>query len=225
MCFGYDGLWRIDYGDTGPLDQRETPFNPMSLSYNVTIIQIIVVTRPSNVEFTAIIDTGSSFTYLTDPIYSLITKKMDVAMKLDRIMFDSGCPFEYCYQLPFKTIFSAPSLNFTMKGGYNFGAITTYVSIPTDDMGGYAVCLAIFKSTSINIIGQNVLTGYRIVFNREKMALGWKEVNCNDSYDTDTPSGNSPPANNSPPPVTLLRQHLPQEKATVRSHGRVIPHN
>lgn len=72
-----------------------------------------------------------------------------------------------------------------MKGGYNFGAITTYVSIPTDvsisvseqlkvnfrfcaifsgfliwifrglqDMGGYAVCLAIFKSTSINIIGR-----------------------------------------------------------------------
>lgn len=30
MCFGYDGLGRIDYGDTGPLDQRETPFNPMS---------------------------------------------------------------------------------------------------------------------------------------------------------------------------------------------------
>ena len=28
MCFGYYGYGRIDFGDIGPVGQRETPFNP-----------------------------------------------------------------------------------------------------------------------------------------------------------------------------------------------------
>lgn len=31
MCFGRDGIGRIDFGDKGSLDQEETPFNINSL--------------------------------------------------------------------------------------------------------------------------------------------------------------------------------------------------
>lgn len=29
MCFGLDGYGRIDFGDTGPAGQKQTPFNSM----------------------------------------------------------------------------------------------------------------------------------------------------------------------------------------------------
>uniref|UniRef100_A0A9I9CT73 Peptidase A1 domain-containing protein n=1 Tax=Cucumis melo TaxID=3656 RepID=A0A9I9CT73_CUCME len=205
MCFGYYGNGRIDFGDIGSVGQRETPLNPTSLSYNVTILQIIVTNRPTNVHFTAIIDTGSSFTYLTDPFYSIISDKMDEAIELERIASDSDFPFEYCYQLSMGTIFLQPTMNFTMEGGRKFDVISSYVMINTDD--GIALCLAIVKSTDINVIGSNLLSGYRVVFNREKMTLGWKEVVDCDNYGADTPSGESPPPfGGSPPPTSSPRK-------------------
>lgn len=71
------------------------------------------------------------------------------------------------------------------------------------DQGIYVYCLAIVKSDDVNIIGreyvetkphfqicyfvvfiefiifaENFMTGYQIVFNNEKLALGWKASNC-----------------------------------------------
>ncbi|EYU24232.1 hypothetical protein MIMGU_mgv1a022172mg, partial [Erythranthe guttata] len=58
------------------------------------------------------------------------------------------------------------------------------ISVPSilankDFLYGYAYCLAIVKSRSINVIGrENFMNGYRMVFDREKMVLGWKESDC-----------------------------------------------
>ncbi|KAJ6915560.1 hypothetical protein NC652_018256 [Populus alba x Populus x berolinensis] len=66
MCFGHDGIGRISFGDKGSPDQEETPFNvnPAHPTYNVTVTQARVGTMLIDVEFTALFDSGTSFTYM-----------------------------------------------------------------------------------------------------------------------------------------------------------------
>ncbi|KAL0454995.1 UNVERIFIED_CONTAM: Aspartyl protease family protein 1 [Sesamum latifolium] len=76
MCFGPDGIGRIEFGDKGTPGQNVTSFNveQQHPSYNVTVTQISVGGNVTNVEFTAIFDSGTSFTYLNDPAYSVIVE-------------------------------------------------------------------------------------------------------------------------------------------------------
>lgn len=51
-------------------------FVHVSPTYNISITQINVGGNVSNLEFDAIFDSGTSFTYLNDPAYSLISDKV-----------------------------------------------------------------------------------------------------------------------------------------------------
>ncbi|KAG5534536.1 hypothetical protein RHGRI_022603 [Rhododendron griersonianum] len=68
---------------------------------------------------------------------------------------------------------------------------------------GYLCCLAIIKSGDINIIGQNFMTGYRIVFDCEKMVLGWESSNCYDAEKSSTLPVNPPEPSAIPPTSTV----------------------
>ncbi|KAG5559775.1 hypothetical protein RHGRI_003161 [Rhododendron griersonianum] len=82
---------------------------------------------------------------------------------------------------------------------------------------GYLYCLAIIKSGDINIIGrkcldlmlifnpnaENFMTGYRIVFDREKMVLGWESSNCYDAEKSSTLPVNPPEPSAIPPTSTV----------------------
>ncbi|KAM3709863.1 hypothetical protein ACJW31_02G206500 [Castanea mollissima] len=182
MCFGSDGTGRINFGDNGTSEQKETSFTVGSSvpTYNISITQINVGVNVSKMEFSAIFDSGTSFTQLTDPAYTFISKTVTGKRNLS----NSQIPFEYCYDLSAnQSSPMIPIMNLTMKGGEQY-----YLTNPTTEAfstkGGY--CLAILKSTDINIIGQNFMTGYRIVFNRDKMILGWKPSNCYDDSNLNT---------------------------------------
>lgn len=45
-----------------------------SPTYNITITQISVGAEDANIEFSAIFDSGTSFTYLNDPAYTQISE-------------------------------------------------------------------------------------------------------------------------------------------------------
>jgi hypothetical protein len=180
MCFGDDGLGRITFGDnTSSLDQGKTPFNirPLHSTYNITVTQIIVGGTIADLEFNAIFDTGTSFTYLNNPAYKQITQSFDSKIKLPRHSFSDSddLPFEYCYDLRSNQTVQVPTINLTMKGGDNY-----FVMDPIITDVNNVLCLAVLKSNNVNIIGQNFMTGYRVVFDRENMTLGWKESNCYD---------------------------------------------
>ncbi|GMI86336.1 hypothetical protein like AT2G17760 [Hibiscus trionum] len=187
LCFGYDGVGRITFGDTGSSDQGETPFNLRQShpTYNVSITQIKVGGNAGDLEFNAIFDSGTSFTYLNDPAYTLISENFNNLAEEKRYTSNSSSddlPFEYCYELSAnQTSFKYPVVNLTMKGGDQFSVHDPIVVIRAP--GGGLYCLGVVKSDSVNIIGQNFMTGYRIVFDREKMVLGWKASNC---YDIET---------------------------------------
>ncbi|XP_009344832.2 aspartyl protease family protein 1 [Pyrus x bretschneideri] len=184
MCFGLDGIGRIRFGDDGSQGQPETPFNHDSQSYptyNITIAQIAIGKSVTDLEFYAIFDSGSSFTYLNDPAYTQITESFNSGLKNSRHPKDSDIPFEYCYDIS-----PNQSVNFTFKGGKQYSLLDPLVTVSNSDESTAFYCLGVVKSGDVNIIGQNFMTGYRVIFDREKMVLGWKESNCYNDEETIT---------------------------------------
>ncbi|KMT09314.1 hypothetical protein BVRB_6g134120 [Beta vulgaris subsp. vulgaris] len=181
MCFGHDGVGRISFGDKGSPEQKETPFNvnPLHPSYNITITQIRVGTALNEVDFTALFDSGTSFTYMVDPSYTKLAGNFDSQIKDKRRPADSRIPFEYCYDMrPDANTSLIPTVSLSMQGGSQFTVDDPIIVISTQSELVY--CLAVVKSTELNIIGQNFMTGYRIVFDREKLILGWEKSDCYD---------------------------------------------
>uniref|UniRef100_A0A1J3EUZ3 Aspartic proteinase-like protein 1 n=1 Tax=Noccaea caerulescens TaxID=107243 RepID=A0A1J3EUZ3_NOCCA len=230
MCFGNDGAGRISFGDKGSVDQRETPLNIRQPhpTYNITVTQISVGGNTGDLEFDAVFDSGTSFTYLTDAAYTLISKSFNSLALDKRYQTDSELPFEYCYALsPSKDSFQYPAVNLTMKGGSSYPVYHPLVVIPMKDTDVY--CLAIMKIEEISIIGQNFMTGYRVVFDREKLVLGWKESDC---YTGETsartlPSNRSsssarPPASSFEPEATNIPSQRPTTSTSSSSYSLSI---
>ncbi|KAK6258156.1 hypothetical protein SCA6_012630 [Theobroma cacao] len=182
MCFGRDGIGRITFGDRGSSYQGETPFNLRKShpTYNVSITQINVGGNAGDLDFSAVFDSGTSFTYLNDPAYTFISESFNnMAIEKRHTSDSSDLPFDYCYDLSAnQTNFTYPVVNLTMKGGDSFFVDDPIVVVSLKS--GDLYCLGVVKSDDVNIIGQNFMTGYRIVFDREKMVLGWNPSDCYD---------------------------------------------
>ncbi|XP_062184356.1 aspartyl protease family protein 1 isoform X2 [Phragmites australis] len=179
MCFGRDGIGRISFGDQGSSDQEETPLdiNEQHPTYAITIYGITVGNNPMDLEFSTIFDTGTSFTYLADPAYTYITQSFHAQVQANRHAVDSRIPFEYCYDLSSgEARIPSPDISLRTVSGSLFPVIDPgqVISIQEHE---YVYCLAIVKSMKLNIIGQNFMTGLRVVFDRERKILGWKKFN------------------------------------------------
>ncbi|XP_061998746.1 aspartyl protease family protein 1-like [Rosa rugosa] len=199
MCFGIDGSGRIRFGDNGSVDQPETPFyvGDKYPTYNITVTQIAIGKSVADLDFYAIWDSGTSFTYLNDPAYTQISKSFNSAIEDKRATDNSDLPFEYCY-----TVSPNQTVNLTLKGGKHYNVIDPLVVLSDGEGNILLYCLGVVKSEDVNIIGQNFMTGYRIIFDREKMVMGWTESDCYNDEETSTlpispsksPSSKSPAA-------------------------------
>ncbi|KAL0387537.1 UNVERIFIED_CONTAM: Aspartyl protease family protein 1 [Sesamum radiatum] len=199
MCFGPDGIGRIEFGDKGTPDQSVTPFNieQPHPSYNVTVTQISVESNVTDLEFTAIFDSGTSFTYLNDPAYSVIVQGFGTGRFGSSSMVVVSAYADFVVNIPEERCSIYPQ-------------------------GGYAYCLAVVKSADINIIGQNFMIGYRMVFDREEMVLGWTASDCYDSVSSNNGSNTLPvnkcsPAG-APPPSVLEPEATPN-----RTRSAAVP--
>ncbi|KAI4327780.1 hypothetical protein L6164_020203 [Bauhinia variegata] len=221
MCFGRDGIGRISFGDKGSPDQEETPFNlnPSHPTYNITVTQVRVGTTLIDVEFTALFDSGTSFTYLVDPTYTRFSDSFHSQVQDRRRPSDSRIPFEYCYDMSADANTSLiPSMSLTMRGGSHFAVFDPIIIISTQNELVY--CLAVVKSTELNIIGQNFMTGYRVVFDRERLILGWKKFDCYDVEDHNTFPAN-PHSDTVPPAVAagLGNHSAPKSNKKTRNNS------
>ncbi|KAK9678828.1 hypothetical protein RND81_11G235200 [Saponaria officinalis] len=218
MCFGRDGVGRISFGDKGSSDQNETPFNvnPLHPTYNITVTQIRVGTTLSEVDFTALFDSGTSFTYLVEPAYSELAGNFNSQVNDKRLPPDSRIPFEYCYDMSTDANASSiPSVRLAMEGESQFTVYDPIIVISTRKELVY--CLAVVRSTELNIIGQNFMTGYRIVFDREKFVLGWLDSDCYDIQVLSNSVGGN--ATIVPPAVAAQPDNSTADGAGNRAHS------
>ncbi|KVI02927.1 Aspartic peptidase [Cynara cardunculus var. scolymus] len=122
MCFGHDGSGRISFGDKGSIYQEETPFTT----------QLRVGAALINSSFTALFDSGTSFTYLVEPHYTRLTKMFHAQTKDSRRLTDKRIPFEYCYAMsPDANTSLIPDICLTMKGDGQFIIYDPVIVLPT----------------------------------------------------------------------------------------------
>ncbi|CAD6338295.1 unnamed protein product [Miscanthus lutarioriparius] len=217
MCFGDDGVGRINFGDAGSRGQGETPFTGRSTLYNVSFTSINVDTKSVAAEFAAVIDSGTSYTYLSDPEYTELATNFNSLVRERRANFSSGSadpfPFEYCYRVsPNQTEVVIPDVSLTTKGGALFPVTQPFIIlIDTDARRAVGYCLAIMKNDlgiNLNIIGQNFMTGLKVVFDREKSVLGWEKFDCyKNARVADAPDGSPSPSPAARPTKITPRQN------------------
>ncbi|KAI3926374.1 hypothetical protein MKX01_032562 [Papaver californicum] len=213
MCFGYNGVGRITFGDKGSSDQDETPFNIRKerTQYNISVTQLSVGGNLSDpMDVSAIFYSGAEFTFLSDPTYAALCNSFDSQID-KRHSSDPTNSFDYCYDVST----NIPNVTLIMKGGSQFNVYNPMVPIITDGRVT-AYCLGVIKTSGGNFIGNNFMTGHHIVFDREKMVLGWKASNCTDgipqipaasppAVSPVSPPAPTPPAVSpaSPPPINV----------------------
>ncbi|KAI3971475.1 hypothetical protein MKW92_033646 [Papaver armeniacum] len=208
MCFGgSDKVGRISFGDKGSSDQEETPFilrQRQQIYYEVSVTQLSVGKNLSDLlDFSAIFDSGTSFTHLNDPAYTAICESFDSQALHKRHSSDPGIPFEYCYDISANsTELSVPDVSLIMKGGSQFN-VHDPLALIIEGTTVTAYCLAVVRSPDVNIIGHNFMTGHHIVFDREKMVLGWTESNCYEIVDPSTQPKFPQIPKDSPPTINV----------------------
>lgn len=217
MCFSPDGHGRINFGDAGHRGQAETPFivNDIHPTYNISVTGMSVGGEAVAAEFAAVVDSGTSFTYLNDPAYTNLATSFNSQVREKRTNFSASIPFEYCYKLSSgQTEVSMPEVSLTTGGGAVFPVTRPFVLLVgrTSDGGlvplGY--CLGVLKNDiTVDIIGQNFMTGLKVVFDRERSVLGWHEFDCYKDVTVEA-NGGSPGAAPGPVPATRMEPRQSQ---------------
>uniref|UniRef100_A0A804Q8E8 Peptidase A1 domain-containing protein n=1 Tax=Zea mays TaxID=4577 RepID=A0A804Q8E8_MAIZE len=70
------------------------------------------------------------------------------------------------------------NISLTMEGGSVFPINDPIITITDTISNPMAYCLAAMKSEGVNLIGENFMSGLKVVFDRERNVLGWKNFDC-----------------------------------------------
>ncbi|KAK3155300.1 hypothetical protein QOZ80_2BG0201490 [Eleusine coracana subsp. coracana] len=199
MCFKQDDSGRIFFGDQGVSAQQSTPFVPLYGKIQTYVVNVskscIGRVCLEDTSFQALVDSGTSFTFLPQEIYKTVTMEFDKQITASRVSIEDKT-FEYCYTASPLEMPNVPTIMLTFAGNKSFQAVNPI--LPFDQQGALAwFCLAVLPSDSIGIIAQNFLVGYHVVFDRENMKLGWYRSECHD-VDNSTTVPLGPSQHNSP---------------------------
>ncbi|KAI3465056.1 hypothetical protein Pfo_021719 [Paulownia fortunei] len=216
FCYDKSYSGRLYFGDQGPASQRSTSFLPLKgnrIAYIVEVESYCVGSSCLNqTGYQAQVDTGSSFTYLPSESYEQVVSEFHRQANATRITKQE---FENCYKARSLNILNIPSVKLIFSMNQSFVIENPMFHI-ADDQGGL-YCLGIQRiDGDIGIIGQNFLMGYRLVFDWEKLKLGWSISNCQDIGDGGEVHLSPPPSDASPNP-------LPTNEQQQNPHGRAVP--
>ncbi|XP_057491010.1 aspartic proteinase-like protein 1 isoform X2 [Actinidia eriantha] len=186
LCFDNDDSGRIFFGDQGPAAQHSTPFLPSDGKYVTYIVGVKACCVGSScldkTSFEALVDSGTSFTFLPKEAYERVAEEFDRQVNATRTSYE-GYPWKYCYKSSSQVMPKTPSLALKFAVNNSF-VVHDPVFIIYGNQGVVGFCLAVEPSgESSGTIGQNFMTGYRIVFDRENLNLGWSRSNCQDLSD------------------------------------------
>ncbi|XVF61692.1 hypothetical protein PTKIN_Ptkin08bG0151000 [Pterospermum kingtungense] len=217
MCFDEEDSGRIYFGDEGLATQQSTPFVPSDGKYMTYIVGVeaccIGNSCLKETGFSAVVDSGTSFTFLPDEVYERITKEFDRRVNATITSYP-GYPWKYCYKSSSHELPKVPYLKLIFPSNNSF-VVHNPVFVVYGIQGVSGFCLAVQSvEGDVGTIGQNFMTGYRIVFDRENMKLGWSPSNCQDLADGERMSL-SPKETPSNPLPTNEQQSSPGGRAVA----------
>ncbi|KAL1569608.1 aspartic proteinase-like protein 1 [Salvia divinorum] len=215
LCFNEDDSGRLLFGDQGIAGQQTTPFFPLhgkNLTYIVGVDACCIESSClENPEFQMLVDSGSSFSFLPAQIFEKVANEFDRQVNASKSSFE-GYPWKYCYKSSSDGVPKLPSFTLKFATSKSF-VVKNPVFVIYGTQGAVGFCLAVqAMDGDIGTIGQNFMTGYQIVFDRENFKLGWSESNCKDLNDRAplNPSGNNSSSNSLP---TTQQQSAPNSRA------------
>lgn len=226
MCFDDEDSGRIYFGDKGPPTQESTHFLPSDGKYETYIVGVeaccIGNSCLKQMGFSAVVDSGTSFTFLPNEVYERIAKEFDRQINATITSYP-GYPWKYCYKSSSQELPKVPHLKLVFPLNNSFVVFNpVFVVYGIQGISGF--CLAVQPMEGdVGTIGQNFMTGYRMVFDREKMKLGWSPSNCQDLADGKrmSLSPNGTPSN---PLPTNEQQSTPGGRAVAPAvAGRAPP--
>ncbi|KAJ0265993.1 Aspartic proteinase-like protein 1 [Hirschfeldia incana] len=212
MCFDEEDSGRIYFGDMGPSMQQSTRFLPYHNEFVAYIVGVeaccIGNSCLKQTSFETLIDSGQSFTILPEAIYREVAAEIDSHINATVTKIDGG-PWEYCYETSVEPKVPAIKLKFSSNNTF---VIHKPLFVLQRSQGLVQFCLPISATEDvIGVIGQNYMRGYRIVFDRENMKLGWSPSKCQEDKIA-PPQEASQGSTSSPNP-------LPTEEQQSRSHA------
>ncbi|KMT08833.1 hypothetical protein BVRB_6g135560 isoform B [Beta vulgaris subsp. vulgaris] len=206
LCFNENGSGRIFFGDQGLTTHQWTPILPLQGKYSTYLVGVDAVcigksTCLKQTSFRAVVDSGTSFTFIPNDVYRKVTQEFDREVKAARVSYD-GYPWDYCYESSEEEPLNFPSVELMLPSNESFVVQYPFFPVTGDKGNNLGYCLAIEPADGdIAFIGQNFMTGYRMVFDRENLKLGWSRSDCQDlSNQNKTPS---PPSAGDKPPNAL----------------------
>lgn len=220
LCFNDDGSGRLFFGDQGLTTHQWTPLLPLDGKYSTYVVGVDAVcvgktSYPEQTSFHALIDSGTSFTFLPVNVYKKVVQEFDRQVNTSRASYD-GYPWDYCYTSSAQEPMNYPSMELVLSVNESF-VVQNPIFPVTGEQGILGYCLAIQPAEgNIATIGQNFMTGYRMVFDRENMKLGWSLSDCQDlSRERRLPG--TPPTNGKPPNA------LPTDEESIPGGHAVAP--
>lgn len=219
LCFSEDDSGRLFFGDQGVASQQTTPFLPLdgkNLTYIIGVDACCIGSSClDNTNFEMLVDSGTSFTFLPDQIYERVVDEFDRQVNASKSSFE-GYPWQYCYKSSSQGEPKIPSLTLKFATSNSF-VVKDPVFVIYGTQGAVGFCLAIQPTDqTIGTIGQNFMTGYQIVFDRENFKLGWSRSNCQDLDYGDRVPLNSSGNSNSP-------NSLPTAEQQSAPNGNAVP--
>ncbi|KAJ8557308.1 hypothetical protein K7X08_002933 [Anisodus acutangulus] len=214
LCFKEDDSGRIFFGDQGPASQQTTSFLLSEGQFVTYVVGVESCCLGSScieqTNFKAIVDSGTSFSFLPDQIYDRIVKEFDKEVNATKASFE-GYPWQYCYKSSSEGLPKVPS--FTLKFMKNSTLIVQDpVFVIYGSEGAVGFCLAVEPSgIDIGTIGQNFMTGYHMVFDRENLKLGWSRSDCEDHNRLPL----APPNGSSPNSLPTEQQNTPNSSGVA----------
>ncbi|XP_003602006.2 aspartic proteinase-like protein 1 isoform X1 [Medicago truncatula] len=183
LCFNEDDSGRLFFGDQGSTVQQSTPFLLVDGMFSTYIVGVetccIGNSCPKVTSFNAQFDSGTSFTFLPGHAYGAIAEEFDKQVNATRSTFQ-GSPWEYCYVPSSQQLPKIPTLTLMFQQNNSF-VVYNPVFVSYNEQGVDGFCLAIQPTEGgMGTIGQNFMTGYRLVFDRENKKLAWSHSNCQD---------------------------------------------
>ncbi|XP_061374033.1 aspartic proteinase-like protein 1 [Gastrolobium bilobum] len=216
ICFNENDSGSILFGDQGHATQQSTPFLPVDgefVNYIVGVESFCIGSFcPKETGFEALIDSGSSFTYLPDEVYKNVVAEFDKQVNATRIILQQY-PWEYCYNASSQELINIPLMKLTFSKNQTFLIQNPIFTDPVSQ--DYTVlCLTVYQyDGDYGTIGQNFLTGYRVVFDRENLRLGWSRSNCQGNMG-DRANSTSTSSSGSPNPLPANQQQsVPKTRA------------
>ncbi|KAL0648276.1 hypothetical protein Bca4012_046567 [Brassica carinata] len=121
MCFDEEDSGRIYFGDMGPSTQQSTLFLPYNNDFVAYIVGVeaccIGNSCLKQTNFTTLIDSGQSFTFLPEVIYREVALEIDSHINATVKKIDGG-PWEYCYETSVMPKVPAIKLKFSSNNSF-----------------------------------------------------------------------------------------------------------